>query len=191
MGWAGWFLLRLRHLKAGVDWAPKMALSHGGSWGWLSTRVPAHGLSSGIGGPTAWRLGSEREHLKSECFKRKEIEAARPAKGWAHLAFAILFWSMPSHTHQDSRRSSRFHFLTRGWQGYFVESVWYGRCGSCLWKGGKHLWSIAEGSKWNCGLFSPGLLVLGAGERHNLSSVERIERVKNSSLPGKAGILNI
>ena len=54
----------------------------------------------------------------------------------------------------------------------------------------KRLWSPAKGSRWNCGLFSPALSILGAGGRYNLISVERIERVKNSPLPGKAGILN-
>lgn len=55
----------------------------------------------------------------------------------------------------------------------------------------KHLWSPAEGSRRYCGLFSPALPILGTGGRYNLISIERIERVKNSPLPGKAGILNI
>lgn len=47
----------------------------------MSTRVPAPGLCRWLRCLTAWQLGPEREHLKRECFKRKEAEAARPAKG--------------------------------------------------------------------------------------------------------------
>ena len=89
-------------------WISHMA----GSWDWVSggslcmSRV-SHSTVAGF-----------REQVSQEHPKRKEAEAARPVKGWAHFTSAVFYWSLQLQAHPGSRRASR----------------WGEGCCSYLWK---------------------------------------------------------
>lgn len=162
--WSGWGI---------QDGSLMLALEAG-----CQLRVPSHGVQvAWVCHSMVWGSWGGRPGWG---FKRKDAEAARPGKGWAYFPalFTISYWSMQSQAYEDSRGSSRFH-LMRGWQCHIAENTWHGRCFSYLFAKGskfsvmaspsslpricKHLWSLYQGSRRNCGLFSPALPILGTG----------------------------